>query len=131
MWIQAHLALAALMARGLSIDLPPCPASRRNLKKVSIYLSLEKGRAVDGGYAISAISAGSSREGGGRGSRSAFLGPSRVRRCYTSPACARVLRFLFPEASQARARVMRFGVSARIAQAHARVRVRGTAWLAA
>lgn len=124
MWIQAHLALAALMARGLSIDLPPCLASRRNLKKVSIYLSLEKGRAVDGGHAISAISAisaGSSRAGDGRGRQSAFLGSSR----------ARDLGFLFPEASQAGARVMGFGVSARIAQAHARVGVRGTAWLAA
>jgi hypothetical protein len=55
--IRPHVALAALMAQAFSLTLPPCLASRRNQKKVSIYLSFYRARAVDRGCAISAISA--------------------------------------------------------------------------
>ena len=131
----SHLALMALMARGLSVDPRPNGTigepSLRNQKKGSIYLSFYRARAGEGACAISAISATSSGGGIGEGSRSAFLPSSRACACYTSRACRRVSGFLFPEASQARARVMGFRVSAHIAQACARLEVRGSAWLAA
>jgi hypothetical protein len=106
----SHLALMALMAQGLSVDPRPNGTigepSLRNQKKGSIYLSFYRARAGEGACAISANSAISFGDGIGEGSRSAFLGSSR-----------------------ARAQVMGFRVSAHIAQACARLGVRGSEWL--
>lgn len=130
----SHLALMALMARGLSVDPRPNGTigepSLRNQKKGSIYLSFYTATAGAGSCATSAISAISSGDGIGEGSRSAFLPSSRAHACHASRACRRVVGFLFLGPSQARARVMGFRVSAHIAQACARLGVRGSTWLA-
>lgn len=71
----AHLALMALMARGLSVDPGPNGTSGepslRNQKKGSIYLSFYRARAGEGACAISAISAISS------GGRPSYAGNQR------------------------------------------------------
>jgi hypothetical protein len=64
--LSAHMAHMALMARGVSRDLSSCQPSRRNQKKLSIYLSFCGARGTDGGRAISAISAARSSSAGHR-----------------------------------------------------------------